>query len=189
MKEFRNRRLELAIGATLAIVVTATAQEQPIIPSFPTAIVNRVWDDQGDLTATYSRAGDELSIKVKKAATRQVESGWAGVCVQNATPVNLQNFTHATAQVEPSARVVMDVKLEKTKYQEGTLLLTDHGTVSAGRRTLEWNLRSSNEVAGEGTLSQTRRMCFYVWADNFPARQDEVVVKVSRIRFNRRPNS
>ncbi|MFA5911097.1 MAG: hypothetical protein WC815_20170 [Vicinamibacterales bacterium] len=186
MNRLNNRRFALAYLAVALVSLDGRAQEASLIPPFPTAVISRLWDDKGDLTATHTHTGDELAITVKKTRAGQVEGGWAGVCVQNSKPVNLQNFTHATAQVESSARVTMDVKLEKSKFQEGTILLTDHGPVGTARTTLEWNLKTSDEVTGGGTLAETRRMCFYVLADGFPARQNEVVVKISRIRFDRR---
>ncbi len=180
----RRRVVMIAMMCTLA--TGALAQDTPLIAMFPSAVVSRLWDAEGDLRATHTRSGDELTITVKRASGRPVESGWAGVCVQNATPVSLQNFTHATAVVESSARVVMDIKLEKTKFQDGTILLTNHGTVGAGSRTLEWKLRAADEV-GSGTLAQARRMCFYVLAEGFPSRQDEVTVKIRGVKFDIHP--
>jgi hypothetical protein len=189
MQTSRFCRRSIAAATMLGIAtVSGHAQQRSLVPAFSTAVVRAVWDNEGGLRAGHTRAGDELMITVRRISAAPVESGWAGVCIQNSAPVSLQSFTHATAQVEVSAPVVMDIKLERTRFEEGTLLLADHGLVPVGRKVMTWNLRNSDEVVGSGTLTQTRRMCFYVLADNFPSRQDRVTVKVSRIRFDRLPS-
>ena len=80
----------------------------------------------------------------------------------------------------------MDIKLERTKFEDGAILFLDHGVVGAGRKPVEWSIADSVQ-AGDGTLADAQRMCFYVLADEFPAQPDEVIVKVSWVQFDRRP--
>lgn len=166
----------------------AASQDLPLIPPLSAAAINRIWDAEGDLRSIHTRNGDELTITVKRASAGAVESGFAGVCVQNAVPVNLQNFTHVSAVIEASARVILDVKLERSKAQDGTILLMDHATVPAGTRPFGWRLQSADEI-GNATLNQTRRMCFFVLAEGFPSRQSEVTVKIRAVKFDIRRNS
>ena len=172
------------ISAVLGIMMAhSEAQEKPLIPSFPAVVMRQV--QSGGLTATYTRDGDVVTITVKTKDGKRPDDGWGGVCIENRTPVNLGGFTHVKATVRLSAKVVMDIKLEKTKYEEGTILLADKEGVGQGERVLEWELKRSTEV-GNGTLSQTKRMCFFVLADDFPKGLTEVVVRVSGIQFDKK---
>jgi hypothetical protein len=172
----------LAMSAALGLVTSdPAAQEASLVPSFPTAVIRPVYAE--DLKASYRRDGNTLTMTVRTNDGRAPQQGWAGVCVENRTPVNLGAFNVARATIESSERVVMDIKLEKTLPSLGTILLVDKGVVGRGERRHQWNLKAATEVGGGGTLSQTRRMCFFVLSDDFPG-VSAVVVKVSNITFD-----
>lgn len=183
----KNQTFRLFVMSVIFSIMTdSEAQTRRLIQPFPEEVVRVVSDSDGDLRATYTKGEDAVTIKVTTRNNRPPEGGWGGICIENRTPVNLGIFTHAQAVVQSSARVIMDIKLEKHKYSEGTLLLVDHGVVGRGNtKPLTWDLRESSEV-GSGTLSQTKRMCFFVLAENFPAGKSEVTVMVSGIKFDRR---
>lgn len=160
----------------------AGAQGASLIPPFPDTVIRLI--ENGDLKASYKHDGDILVIKVQTKGGAP-EKGWGGACVENKTSVDLRNFSHARAVIDASAKIRMDIKIEKARSNEGTILLVDQGDIVKGEQTLEWVLRNASEVVGSGTMSQARRMCFFVLADYFPNVQ-EVTVKLRGIRFDKK---
>ena len=165
----------LAAGLVLA------SQDRPVSAEFP--LIKKI--QNGNLVASYVREGDGVTITIKSVPAAESE-GWAGVCVESRMPVDLTNFTRVYALVKPSARVTMDVKIEKRAFQDGTILLSDHAAVGrATSRTppTKWDLRNAPEVGGKGTLTQAQRMCFIVVSDEYPG--GTVTLSISGIRFDR----
>jgi hypothetical protein len=175
--------LLLIVVGFVTLVSRPTARS--VVPPFPTGSIHEVYESAGDLVAAFDQVGDDhFTMTISPVHGARVTRGWAGVCVQNGSTVDLTNFTAVSAVVEPSVPVTMDVKLERTRHTDGTVLLLDHGRVAGGKQALTRNLRAADEL-GSGTLGDTRRMCFLVLADRFPRTGENVVVKISKIRFDR----
>ena len=171
------------VTAIVLVPVATPGQESSLIPTFPALVIRKY--DNGHLVAGYSRETDSLTMTVRSKVTR-AEDGWAGVCFENRVPVNLLSYAHVSATIEPSAPVVMDIKLEKIKADEGTLVLADKELFPKGRKTHTWTFKSASEVAGSGTLTETKKLCVFVLSDDFPRGATPVTVSIGRIRFDRR---
>lgn len=138
----------------------------------------------GDLKAIKTLDGGVLTIKVKAKGSQRPEDGWAGACIESSTEVNLRSFTHIKATIESSARVIMDIKLERKRCDQGTVLLVDSDTIGKDKKNYTWSLKESYESTGRDTLKKTKRMCFFVLVDDFPKGLKEVTVKVSNVTFD-----
>lgn len=175
-------RYVLLVAAVIVLLpASAPGQESSLIPSFPALVIKRM--DNGPLSAGFTREGDSLTMTVRSKVARP-EDGWAGVCLENREPVNLTAFAQMSAVIAPSAPVVMDVKLERTKAQEGTVVLADKETFGRGRKAYAWKLGQAPEPTGGGTLGATKRLCVFVLPDDFPRNVNPVTVVISRIRFD-----
>lgn len=167
------------LAAIVLMPGTAPGQESSLIPTFPALVIRK--QENGHLVASFSRETDSLTMTVRSKVARP-EDGWGGVCLENRVPVNLHSYTHMSATIDPSAPVVMDVKLEKTKAEEGTIVLADKESFPRGRKTYAWTLRD----AGSGTLAGTKRLCVFVLSDDFPRGANQVTVAIGRVRFDQR---
>ena len=172
----------LVLTAIALMPADGSGQENSLMPAFPSLIIRKM--ENAQLLATYTRETDSLRMRVTSKVSRP-EDGWGGVCLENRSPVDLTGYTHVSMIVEPSEPVVMDVKLEKTKFDEGALVLADKGSFPRGRKAYTWKLKDASEVSGSGTLGGTKRLCAFVLADDFP-RGSGVTVTISRIRFDRK---
>lgn len=173
------------MGALLCIMLaySEVQGESNLITGF---ISPRIKNHQSDdLKATKTSDGGVLTIKVKAKSSQRPEDGWAGACIESSAEVNLRSFTHVKATIESSARVIMDIKLERKRCEQGTILLVDADTIGKGKKNYTWSLKESYESTGGDTLMKTKRMCFFVLADDFPKGLKEVTVKVSNVTFDR----
>ena len=168
------------VAAIVLMPGTAPGQESSLIPTFPALVIRK--HENGHLVASFSREADTLTMTVRSNKVPRPEDGWGGVCLENRVPVNLLSYAHMSATIDPSAPVVMDVKLEKTKAEEGTIVLADKEPFPRGRKTYAWTLKD----AGSGTLAETKKLCVFVLSDDFPRGANQVTVAIGRIRFDRR---
>src|SRR6266853_2461254 len=100
--------LKNVVTSSVAAVILCAQQagvsaQNPVVRQFSAAsAIFQYADEDGDLKATHSRTGDELTIAVKRIPGRATDSGWAGVCIENDTSMNLTGFTNVAAVIEPS---------------------------------------------------------------------------------------
>lgn len=181
----KNRCFNLFVMGAFLCIMFAYSEvqgESYLITSFISPRIKKY--QSGDLKATKMLDGGVLTIKVKAKSSQQPEDGWAGTCIESSVEVNLRSFTYVKATIESSARVIMDIKLERKRYMQGTILLVDADTIGQGKNEYTWSLKESYEVTGVDTLKKTKKMCFFVLADDFPNGLKEVTVKVSKVTFD-----
>jgi hypothetical protein len=173
------------ISLFIVLAVIATEARGEVVGPFTDARFRKY--ENGDLDASYTTQGDTVTMRVRSRTGMTPLDGFAGVCIENASSaVSLTNFTHARSRLQASAAVVIDVKLEKTRFAEGVFLLDGSKRLKPGDNQLRWEFRGKEDTSrNQDTLSQVKRLCVFVLADEFPSKVNEVVLTFGPIIFDR----
>lgn len=114
-------------------------------------------------------------------------SGFAGICIENSSStVPFTNFAYAKGEFSASHAMMVDIKMEKPRYEDGTIWLDRGKKLSTGVNRLRWNFSEKEDTSPDGnTLEKVKRLCVFVLADQFPGGAREVDLEVRPFGFGR----